>query len=396
MTKAKLIEAKKNERKIREDSGPVQIEKTTLKPGDLIEVRTKGNVFRIMCGDATNPADVKKLMNGRKADLATNDPPYGMKKEKDGVKNDNLNFEDLLQFNKKWIATQLKHVKPNGSFYCFGQDEPLMDIYVNIFKPLIRSKAATFRNLITWDKKGGRGQNSEQHRMFATTDEKILFFMLGAQDMEQTADKFPKSWEPILEYLRASKKKAGWTNKEIIKLLGTESASHYFARSQFLLPNKEQYEKMRDLSKGQAFTKPHEELKLQESEHLKTFRENRAYFNNVHDNMNNVWRITRVEGAKLKDAGNHATPKPLKLMGRIIKSSCPPGGLVIDFFGGSGSTLIAAQRLERDCYIMELLPEMVEGMISRLLRSINVGPLFSEQQTASLSINGINTPIIDR
>jgi len=66
--------------------------------------------------------------------------------------NDNLNFDNLLQFNNDWIALQFSFLKDNGSFYCWGIDEPLMDIYSNILKPYIKTQKATFRNLITWDK----------------------------------------------------------------------------------------------------------------------------------------------------------------------------------------------------------------------------------------------------
>ena len=41
-------------------------------------------------------------MNGQKADMAHNDPPYGMKKENEGVLNDNLNYNDLLDFNNSF------------------------------------------------------------------------------------------------------------------------------------------------------------------------------------------------------------------------------------------------------------------------------------------------------
>ena len=75
-----------------------------------------------------------------------------MKKENEGVMNDNLNFNDLLQFNHDWISLQFSFLKDNGSFYCWGIDEPLMDIYSNILKPYIKTQKATFRNLITWDK----------------------------------------------------------------------------------------------------------------------------------------------------------------------------------------------------------------------------------------------------
>ena len=72
-------------------------------------------------------------MDGKKADMVFTDPPYGMKKEADGVLNDNLNYDDLLEFNKKWIPLTFANTKENGSWYCCI-DEPLMDIYSHILK----------------------------------------------------------------------------------------------------------------------------------------------------------------------------------------------------------------------------------------------------------------------
>ena len=170
---------------------------TDIVIGDLIEI----GEHRLLCGDSTDSDSVDKLMNGEKADMAHNDPPYGMKKESEGVLNDNLNYSDLLDFNREWIALQFMHLKENGSFYCWGIDEPLMDIYAEILKPYIKEQKATFRNLITWDKGHGQGQNAEATRSFATADEKCLFVMLGVQGFNNNSDNYFEGWEPIRDYL---------------------------------------------------------------------------------------------------------------------------------------------------------------------------------------------------
>lgn len=61
----------------------------------------------------------------------------------------------------------------------------------------------------------------------------------------------------------------------------------------------------------------------------------------------------------------HPTMKPIKLIGRQIRNSSKMGETVLDLFGGSGSTLIAAEQLQRRCYIMEYDPQYVDVIIKR-------------------------------
>jgi len=57
--------------------------------------------------------------------------------------------------------------------------------------------------------------------------------------------------------------------------------------------------------------------------------------------------------------------KPVSLVARFVKNSSARGGLVGDFFGGSGSTLIACEQAGRSCYMMELDPRFVDVIIKR-------------------------------
>ena len=334
--------------------------KTDIVLGDLFEI----GEHRLLCGDSTKIDDVEKLMNGEKADLAHNDPPYGLKKEKDGVLNDNLNYADLLELNRQWINNEFINIKENGSWYCWGSDEPLMDIYSQILKPYISEQKATFRNLITWDKGRGNGQNSEKNRSYAIADEKCLFVMMGVQGFNNNADNYFEGWEPIRDYLLQERLKAGWDVPTMKRIAGHSDLSrdHWTCKSQFNMPTKEVYLSFQKWAKDnnkEVFKKEYDELK-------KEYYNTRAYFNNTHDNFNNVWKFERTSNKEREGTGGHATPKPLALCGRAINSSCRENGLVLDLFLGSGSTMVASHQLKRKCYGIELDPKYCQVIVDRM------------------------------
>ena len=61
----------------------------------------------------------------------------------------------------------------------------------------------------------------------------------------------------------------------------------------------------------------------------------------------------------------HPTMKPIKLLARLIKNSSKPKDKILDPFGGSGSTLIACEQLNRKCYMMELDPKYCDVIVKR-------------------------------
>jgi DNA modification methylase len=61
----------------------------------------------------------------------------------------------------------------------------------------------------------------------------------------------------------------------------------------------------------------------------------------------------------------HPTMKPIKLLAKLIENSSDKNNSVLDFFGGSGSTLIACEQTDRVCYMMELDPKYADVIIKR-------------------------------
>ena len=323
---------------------------------------------RLMCGDATDQLNYDLLLRGEKIDLVVTDPPDGMGKESEGVKNDNLYEDELLEFNKRWIPKTISSLSETGSWYCWGIDEPLMDIYSHILMPLIRKREIKFRNLLTWDKGHAEGQMSEDFRMYAPADEKCLFVMKGSKGFfsykefkipfhKELCDKFSQHGLSIEDAAKIFVRFQGTSDNEASRL--NSAISHLRHVSMFNFPQKKYWVAWFGNDDGwEDYRERYEAAK-------KAWREEFNYFDNTHDNMNSVWHFDRTSKEERELCGGHATPKPLALCGRAIKTSSRIGESILDVFGGSGSTLIAAEQLNRRCYMMELDPHYCDVIISR-------------------------------
>ncbi|MBI4563805.1 MAG: site-specific DNA-methyltransferase [Planctomycetes bacterium] len=80
--------------------------------------------------------------------------------------------------------------------------------------------------------------------------------------------------------------------------------------------------------------------------------------------LRTVWQIDQ------KDAqdGIHPTQKPLEIFGIPIRSHTRAGEICYEPFSGSGSQIIAAEKLGRRCFAMELEPKFVDCAVARFQR----------------------------
>jgi site-specific DNA-methyltransferase (adenine-specific) len=89
----------------------------------------------------------------------------------------------------------------------------------------------------------------------------------------------------------------------------------------------------------------------------------------------NTWYFPRVCGTFKERTGWHGCQMPEQLLGRIIRSCSNEGDLVLDPFGGSGTTLAVAKKLGRRFLGFELSKEYSERIQQRLQRSRPGDPL---------------------
>lgn len=125
--------------------------------------------------------------------------------------------------------------------------------------------------------------------------------MCGVQGFNNNADNYFEGWDNIVDYLDSEKNKAKLTIKDCKRLAGhsEKSGCHWFDKSQWMMPTEETYNSWKSYCEQNnidAFKKEYEELK-------KEYYGTRAYFNNIHDNQNNVWHFERTSNQEREGTG---------------------------------------------------------------------------------------------
>lgn len=139
-----------------------QIKEPKSKRGDIFLLGS----HRLMCGSATDKADVEKLMEGGKADMVFTDPPYNVDykgTKHDKIMGDNQTEEEFVEFTLAFIERMKEAMKPGGTFYiCSGYSSYPIFLYA------IKTQGLDFSTPIIWVKNNtslGWGDYRHKHEM---------------------------------------------------------------------------------------------------------------------------------------------------------------------------------------------------------------------------------------
>jgi DNA modification methylase len=92
----------------------------------------------------------------------------------------------------------------------------------------------------------------------------------------------------------------------------------------------------------------------------------------------NVWQYPGASGfssSRAKDLEDHPTVKPVRLVADAIRDATSPGDLVLDPFGGAGTTLLAAEQVGRHAALIEIEPRYVDVTLRRFAEQANAEPV---------------------
>jgi DNA modification methylase len=335
------------------DEIPDPPDKAMTRPGDLWIL----GEHRLLCGDGAKPADVARLTAGRPIHLFNSDPPYNVKVEprsnnalcaagkgthhqrfdlhrKGRVKattkklrakdrplaNDFLPDAEFARLLGAWFKNAANVLLPGHAFYVWGG-------YANCanYPAALEAAGLYFSQAVIWIK---------QHPVMTRKD------FMGNHEWcfygwkEGAAHRFfgPRNLTDVWHVVPGANSK-GDATRSIERGIRLESEGG--SRIDVLPPGTQDVPVQQAGVNGVTLLGP--------------------------SLPSDVWSVKKVNCQKMV----HLTEKPVELAARAMRFSSRPGESVLDLFGGSGSTLIAAEQNERRARLMEIDPPYCDVIVTR-------------------------------
>ena len=295
--------------------------------------------------------DLLALLPDHSIDLILTDPPYHSTK-KSNIYGDSSFAND--EAFRSWVAKYTKEfarvLRPNGSLYMFCSSDMAPFLYCDMAERL------NMHALITWSKPNAPGYDGWKQKMKKTSlrrwyphTERIIFASPAAEGNLKRS--------PFGNFLRGCRKQAGFSANYLTELVGAYGkVNNGGAVSNWEtgrnIPSREQYTKI-----SAAFLTSSEISSMPAYEDVI-----RAFTIDPDQPFIDVWDFENVRPYR----GKHPAEKPRDMLKHIIRTSSYGGGVVLDCFSGSGSTLIGAMELGRRTIGMEIEEKWVDYSIGQL------------------------------
>jgi len=256
------------------------------KLGDLVRL---GNNF-LVCGDATDPATIKRLVGSNKINAINYDPPYNI----------NLDYDKGIGSNGRYGGKQTKDNKTDKEYRQF------------ILSSLHNGLAVTQNNchVFCWCDETYIGLVQGIYQELGIENKRVCLWVKNNQNVTPQIA-FNKAYEPCVYGIKGKPYLAP-TLTNLNEVLNNE------------------------VSTGNRL--PDDILDLF-----------------------NIWLAKRLPTTEYE----HPTQKPPTVYEKSLRRCTKPGDMVLDVFGGSGTTLIACEQLKRRAFLCELEPIFCDVIINR-------------------------------
>lgn len=285
------------------------------------------------------------------ASLIVTDPPYHSTKKKNITGDTSFSEDDhFVEWISAYIEEWKRVLRPNGTVYMFCSSkmsaklELAFEERFNVLAQVVWTKpnAPGFDG---WKQK----MKKEALRQWYPHSERIIVAEPAVEG------NLHRSY--FADLLRTLRQKAGLSGHQLTEMTGAYGAiNHGGAVSNWEtgrnIPSREQYSKLcvALISTGNVSEMPPYEDVIRP-------------FNVTKDSeFSDVWNFESVRPYK----GKHPAEKPLDMLEHIISTSSYPGDIVLDCFSGSGSTLVAAVKLQRRAVGIEIEDKHFENSVERL------------------------------
>jgi DNA modification methylase len=304
------------------DEVPAPPDEAITKPGDLWVLGD----HRLLCGDSSKPEDVDRLLDGQPIHLVNTDPPYNVKVEPRSNNAIAAGLSSFQQSGDRRLEAGEKQAESTSS--------------------RLRTPASRLLHHQSMDVARHPEKSKPTQKKLRAKDRPLANDFVSDQEFDALLDAW---FGNIARVLAPGRGYYIWG--------GYENCANYPP----FLKKHELY-----FSQALIWVKEHPVLTRKDfmGNHEWCFygwREGAAHVYLGPNNATDVWSVKKVNPQSMV----HLTEKPVELAVRAMQYSSRAGENVLDLFGGSGSTLIAAEQTSRKAFLMELDPLYCDVIVQR-------------------------------